>query len=172
MKPFLSRLGWGLCVVALASPPAIASARNPAVVDLDVVGADVRDVLRLLADVGHVNLVVGDEVVGKVTVRLRGVRWQRALDVVLSAKGLGSERDGNVIRVAPAETLAKERVARADAHAACVEAAPLETRLIPVSYADAAELAKLVQPTLSRRGSVAIDARTNTLIVTDIVGCD
>jgi type IV pilus assembly protein PilQ len=167
------RLGFGVClVVALAALPEGASARNTGVVDLDFVGVDVRDVLRLLADVGHVNLVMGDDVGGKATLRLKGVRWQRALDVVLAAKGLASEREGNVIRVAPLAVLARERGARADAHAACVEAAPLETRMIAVSYADAGEVARVVQARLSRRGSVSVDVRTNTLIVTDIVGCD
>jgi type II secretory pathway component HofQ len=173
MKLRRPRFVLALCLlVAIAVLPNAASARNPGVVDLDFVGADVRDVLRLLADVGHVNLVIADDVVGKVTLRLKGVRWQRALDVVLSAKGLASEREGNVIRVARLETLAKERVARADAHTACVAAAPLETRLIAVSYANAGELAKVIQASLSRRGSVTVDARTNTLIVTDVVGCD
>lgn len=155
---------------SLAPRPAIA--REPGTVDLDLVGADVRDVVRLLAELGHVNIVFGDEVKGQVSVRLKGVRWQRALDVVLGAKGLVAEREGNVIRVASAATFAKERAARIDAHAACVEMAPLRTRVIRVSYADPTELAKVIQPTLSKRGSVAVDERTGTLLVTEVVGCD
>jgi type IV pilus assembly protein PilQ len=119
-----------------------------------------------------VNLVYGDEVEGQVTLRLKGVPWQRALDVVLATKGLAAERDRNVIRVASAATLAKERAARVDAHEACIDVAPLRTRLIPVSYADLNELASLLRPTLSKRGTIAIDERTHTLVVTDVVGCD
>jgi type IV pilus assembly protein PilQ len=164
------RLAFALAWVLLVARPA--AAREPGLVDLDLVGADVRNVVRLLADVGHVNVVIGDEVAGQVTMRLKGVRWQRALDVVLGAKGLVAERDGNVIRIASAATFAKERAARIDAHAACVEMAPLRTRVIRISYANPDELAKMIQPTLSKRGSVAVDERTGTLLVTDIVGCD
>jgi type IV pilus assembly protein PilQ len=168
---------WARAVTALAFAlallfPGAASAREPGTVDLDLVGADVRNVVRLLADVGHVNVVIGDEVSGQVTMRLKGVRWQRALEVVLGAKGLVAERDGNVIRVGSAATFAKERAARIDAHAACVEMAPLRTRVIRISYADPSELAKMIRPTLTKRGSVAVDERTGTLLVTDVVGCD
>lgn len=81
-------------------------ARGPrwsgAKVDLDVKGADVHDVLRLIADVGRVNLVVADDVRGTITLRLRGVPWDQALDVVARAKGLAVERDGAVLLVGAA----------------------------------------------------------------------
>jgi type II secretory pathway component HofQ len=172
-RPAWSRAVMALAfVIALSLFPRPASAREPGTVDLDLVGADVRNVVRLLADVGHVNVVIGDEVSGQVTLRLKGVRWQRALEVVLGAKGLVAERDGNVIRVGSAAAFAKERAARIDAHAACVQTAPLRTRVIRISYADPSELAKMIQPTLTKRGSVAVDERTGSLLVTDVVGCD
>jgi type II secretory pathway component HofQ len=172
-RPARSRAVLALAfVLALPVLSRSASAREPGTVDLDLVGADVRNVVRLLADVGHVNVVIGDEVSGQVTLRLKGVRWQRALEVVLGAKGLVAERDGNVIRVASVATFAKERAARIDAHAACVEMAPLRTRVIRISYADPSELARMIQPTLTKRGSVAVDERTGSLLVTDVVGCD
>jgi len=68
-------------------------------VDLDLKGAELADVFRLLADVGRVNIVVGSEVTGTVTMRLRQVPWDQALDVIVRAKGLALERDGNVIIV-------------------------------------------------------------------------
>jgi type IV pilus assembly protein PilQ len=68
-------------------------------IDLDVKGADIHDVLRLLADVGRVNIVVGDDVQGSVTLRMRQVPWDQALDVIVSVRGLFAERDGNVIIV-------------------------------------------------------------------------
>jgi type IV pilus assembly protein PilQ len=149
----------------MASP---ASARRPGRIDLDVVNVDVRNVLRLVADVGHVNLVLGEEVSGNVTLTLHDVPWEFALRTALSAKGLDLERSGNLIRVARAETLAKEREARVAAKQTCLDTAPLETHLVPVSHANAQELAALIRPTLTKRGSVAVDARTNTLIVSDV----
>jgi len=172
LRRALTGLALALLGAAAATAPSTAAARQPGVVDVDLAGVDVRDVLRLIADVGHVNVVYGDEVVGPITLRLRRVSWQKALDVVLGTKGLAAERDGNVIRVASPATFAKERAARIEAHAACVESAPLVTRLISVSYADPAELAREIQSRLSRRGTVTVDQRTSTLIVTDIVGCD
>jgi type IV pilus assembly protein PilQ len=78
-------------------------------IDLDLKDADIHNVLRLLADVGKVNIVTADDVSGNVTIRMRNVPWDQALDVVLQAKGLGMVRQGNLIRVAPAATLQKER---------------------------------------------------------------
>jgi type II secretory pathway component HofQ len=83
--------------IADPPPPAYTGRR----VDLDVKDADIHNVLRLLADVGHVNIVVADDVQGSVTVRMRSVPWDQALEVVCRAKGLSAERDGNVIIVSP-----------------------------------------------------------------------
>jgi type IV pilus assembly protein PilQ len=148
-----------------------ASAAEKGNIDLDVVNADIRNVLRLFADVGHVNLVLGDDVVGNVTLRLKNVPWEAALRSTLVAKGLDMERTGNVVRVARSEAFAKERAARLSAHEACLQAAPLHTWLIPLSYADAEAIANLIRPTLTKRGRVSVDARTNTLIVRDVL-CD
>jgi type II secretory pathway component HofQ len=81
----------------MAPAPSTASARGPGIIDLDVVGADVRDVIRLLADVGHVNVVYGDGVTGPVTMRLKAVYWRTALDAVLAVKGLTAEQQGNIL---------------------------------------------------------------------------
>jgi type IV pilus assembly protein PilQ len=96
------------------------------------------------------------------------VPWDQALDVILKAKNLGMVREGNLIRVAPEAELAKEaeeEVARAKA---AVELKPIDTRLIPLSYADAAALLPRVQDVLSPRGRASVDARTNMLIVSDV----
>ena len=106
-------------------------------IDLDLKDADIHNILRLLADVGRVNIVTADDVAGNVTIRMRNVPWDQALDVVLQAKGLGMVRAGNLIRVAPLATLQKERDLRLAAAKAEYELTPLETRLIPVSYAQA-----------------------------------
>ncbi len=138
-------------------------------IDLDFKNADIHDILRLLADVGGVNVVTADNVSGSVTIKMRNVPWDQALDVVLKAKDYGMERRGNLIRVAPNAQLAKEReeaIARAKQRE---ELAPLETRLVPVSYAEADQLSARVKELLSARGSVSVDQRTNMLIVRDIV---
>jgi type IV pilus assembly protein PilQ len=139
-------------------------------IDLDLKDADIHNILRLLADVGRVNIVTADDVQGNVTIRMRNVPWDQALDVVLQAKGLGMVRSGNLIRVAPLATLQKERELRLQAAKQEYELTPLETRLIPVSYASADELQARAKDLLSPRGSIAVDERTNVLIARDISG--
>ena len=139
-------------------------------IDLDLKDADIHNILRLLADVGRVNIVTADDVSGNVTIRMRNVPWDQALDVVLQAKGLGMVRQGNLIRVAPLATLQKERELRLAAAKQEYELTPLETRLIPVSYAQADELQARAKDLLSPRGSIAVDERTNVLIARDIAG--
>lgn len=139
-------------------------------IDLDLKDADIHNILRLLADVGRVNIVTADDVAGNVTIRMRNVPWDQALDVVLQAKGLGMIRSGNLIRVAPLATLQKERELRLAAAKQEYELTPLETRLVPVSYAQADELQARAKDLLSPRGSIAVDERTNVLIARDIAG--
>jgi len=139
-------------------------------IDLDLKDADIHNILRLLADVGHVNIVTGDDVSGNVTIRMRNVPWDEALDVVLQAKGLGMQRAGNLIRVAPMVQLNKERELKLAQLKQELELTPLETRLIPVSYAHAADLQSRAKDLLSPRGSMAVDERTNVIIARDIAG--
>lgn len=138
-------------------------------IDLDFKDADIHNILRLLAEVGGVNIVTSDDVAGSVTIRMRDVPWDQALDVIMEAKGLGAERKGNLIRVAPQSVLEKERELAIARRTQQVQLAPLETRLIPVSYATASELQPRVQEVISSRGIVSVDERTNVLIVRDIV---
>lgn len=137
-------------------------------IDLDLKDADVHNVLRLLADVGRVNIVTADDVAGNVTIRMRNVPWDQALDVVLQAKGLGMIKQGNLIRVAPLAALQKERELRLAAAKQEYELTPLETRLIPVSYASADDLQARAKDLLSPRGTLAVDERTNVLIARDV----
>lgn len=159
-----------LCLVVLGVLffAATAQAQRAPRIDLSVRDADVRDVLRLLADVGRVNIVCGDEVQGSVTVQFSQVPWEDALRAILQTKGLEMERTGRIIRVASADAMRRERQARIDARRSCLETAPLHTRFLHPSYADAAHVAELIRGRLSPRGSVAIDERTNTLIVRDV----
>src|SRR5262249_20072990 len=137
-------------------------------IDLDFKDADIHNILRLLADVGQVNIVTSDDVKGQVTVRMRDVPWDQALEVVLRTKGLGMQREGNLIRVAPAQVLEKEMEVEVARAKAAVELKPLETRLVPLSYADANQMLPRVQEVMSPRGKASVDARTNMLIVTDV----
>ncbi len=139
-------------------------------IDIDLKDADIHNVLRLLADTGHVNVVTGDDVGGTITIRMRNVPWDQVLDVVLQAKGLGMVRQGNLIRVAPMAQLQKERELRLAQQKQEYELMPLETRLIPISYAQADELQARAKELLSPRGSIAVDDRTNVLIARDVAG--
>ncbi|MFO0550280.1 MAG: type IV pilus secretin PilQ [Polyangiaceae bacterium] len=139
-------------------------------IDLDLKDADIHDVLRLLADVGRVNVVTADNVSGSVTIRMRNVPWDQALETVLQAKGLGMVRKGNLIRVAPIADLNKERELAIARRKSEFELAPLETRLIPISYADAEDLMARSKDLLSPRGNLAVDERTNVIIARDVSG--
>jgi type IV pilus assembly protein PilQ len=137
-------------------------------IDLDLKNADIHNVLRLLSEVGNVNIITADDVSGSITIKMKSVPWDQALDVILNAKGLGMVRRGNLLRVAPLGVLEKEREMAIARQKQQIELAPLETRLIPVSYAEASALSPRVRSQLSNRGSVSVDGRTNILIVRDV----
>ncbi|WP_257457722.1 secretin and TonB N-terminal domain-containing protein [Archangium lipolyticum] len=157
-----------LLALALAATPALAASKQARRISLDVTRANIHDVLRMLADVGRKNLVVSEEVRGTVTLTLRNVPWTEALEVVLASHGLGMEQRGNILRVAPLKTLQEEAEAHVKLKQAREESAPLRTFLVPVNYAKASDLVPHVKAVLSPRGSVSVDARTNTLIITDV----
>ncbi len=134
---------------------------------------EVRAVLQLIADFTGLNMVASDTVGGNVTLRLKNVPWDQALDIILRAKGLGMRQIDNVIMVAPnAEIAAREKL-ELEANKQVEELAPMRTEFMQINYAKADELAFLISADenslLSERGSVTIDARTNTLIVQDVV---
>jgi type IV pilus assembly protein PilQ len=133
---------------------------------------ETRAVLQLLAETSGRNIVVSDTVQGNVTLRLRNVPWDQALDIVMTTKGLDMRENGNVIIVAPAEEIAARETADLEAKAAIGELEPLYSEFLQVNYAKAADLAALIggdsgNALLSERGSVGIDDRTNTLLVND-----
>jgi type IV pilus assembly protein PilQ len=137
-------------------------------ITLDFHDIEIRNLLRLIADVSKKNIVVADDVSGKVTVSLRNVPWDQALDLVLKTKGLGKEEMGNVIRIAKFADIAKEQQERAKAEEARRPLLPLKVRIIPVNFARAGEVAGRVKDVLTERGSVSTDERTNVLIVKDV----
>ncbi|MBT5218477.1 MAG: type IV pilus secretin PilQ [Woeseia sp.] len=137
---------------------------------------ETRAVLQLLAESSGRNIVVSDTVQGNVTLRLRNVPWDQALDIVMTTKGLDMRENGNVIIVAPAEEIAARETADLEARQAIIELEPLYSEFLQVNYAKASDLAGLIggdsggstsNALLSGRGSVGIDERTNTLLVQD-----
>ena len=136
-------------------------------ITLDFKDADIDNILRLFAEVSDLNIITTEEVKGTVTIRLVDVPWDQALDIVLDAKNLGMERIGNVIRIAPYETIQRDREAKALALKAQEELAPFVTELIPLNYSSATDLAPQVKDILSDGGSIKVDERTNTLIIKD-----
>ena len=132
---------------------------------------DVRAVLQLLAEYQNFNLVVSDTVGGTITIRLKNVPWDQAMDIILRARGLGKRQTGNVVVVAPQAELAAQERLELESMKQIETLAPLRTEYISISYAQADSLANLIQKEgsnlLSDRGTVSIDQRTNTLIIQD-----
>lgn len=138
-------------------------------VDFTAKDLDIIQFLQAIGEVSKRNIVTADDVRGTVSLRLRNVPWDEALDIVLRTKGLGMQEIGNIIRIAPAEKLRAEREAAARDAKVKSELEPVKVRLIPVNYAEASEMAARVESVLTGRGNVNVDSRTNVLIVTDVV---
>ncbi len=135
---------------------------------LDFKDADIKNILRLIAEVSNLNIIVADEVAGKITMRLVDVPWDQALDLILQSKRLDKRQAGNVVRIAPVDALRKEDQASLEEQKAKERLEPVVSELIPVNYATAKEIMPQVKSILSDRGDVKTDERTNTLIVKDI----
>ncbi|MDM1269016.1 type IV pilus secretin PilQ [Acinetobacter indicus] len=162
-------------------------------ISLDFQDIEVRRVLQLLADFTGINMVAADTVQGNITLRLKDVPWDQALDIILKTKNLDKRRNGNVIWIAPVAELIKAEEEEAKAIAQSVKLAPLQTEYIQLNYAKAADIEKLITDgknasnsrggtnsgsgadplgdsvgsLLSPRGTVSVDPRTNTLIIND-----
>jgi type IV pilus assembly protein PilQ len=130
---------------------------------------EVRAVLQIIADFTGFNLVANDGVTGNVTLRLKNVPWDQALQIVLKSKGLGMRQDGNVIMVAPQEELTAQEKLELEAQKQIADLSPLRTEFIQINYAKASDIASLVKAEennlLTKRGSVSVDERTNTLLI-------
>lgn len=142
---------------------------------------EVRALLQLIADFTDFNLVASDAVTGSITLRLKNVPWDQALDIILKAKGLDKRVEGNVLMVAPAAEIAERERLQVEANKQLQELAPLRTEYVRVRYADARKLFDLFDDRgsgggrrdtttgsiLSPRGTAIVDERTNTIILTD-----
>jgi type IV pilus assembly protein PilQ len=139
-------------------------------VSLDFQGADLRAVLRTFAEISGLNIVIDPTVQGTVDVALRDVPWDQALDLILRANKLEYVVDGTIVRIAPRTVLAAEEKERSDLAKAQADAGQLGTLTRQLSYSKGDELVNLLKQgnVLSSRGQAFVDARTNTLIVTDL----
>ncbi|MDB4049038.1 type IV pilus secretin PilQ [Luminiphilus sp.] len=143
-------------------------------ISLNFQSIEVRAVLQLIADFTELNLVASDSVEGSITLRLQDVPWDQALDLVLKTRGLDSRQIGNVLMVAPAQEIAERERQEIQANKQLAELAPLQSEFIRIRYAKASNVVGLFQAgseeggaLISERGSVVVDDRTNSIVVTD-----
>ncbi len=133
---------------------------------------EVRAVLQLLADFTGLNMVTSDTVSGRITLRLKNVPWDQALDIILKTRGLSKRQTDNVMLIAPTEEIAAREKLELESQQQVEALAPLRSEFIQVNYAKAADLAALLKAPDNQlltpdRGNVTVDARTNTLLVQD-----
>ncbi len=143
-------------------------------ISLNFQDIEVRAVLQLIADFTEMNLVASDSVRGRITLRLQNVPWDQALELVLKTKGLDKRQVGNVLMVAPAAEIAERERQEIEANRQIAELAPLQSEFIRIRYTSAKSIVPLFKAgseeggsLISERGSVVVDTRTNSLIITD-----
>ena len=141
------------------------------IISLNFQDIPVRTVLQIIADYNEFNLIASDTVTGNITLRLDGVPWDQALDIILKVKGLDKRMQGNILMVAPSNELAAREAQNLQAQQQVEELASLYSEYVQINYAKASELADLIKnedtSILSSRGSVSVDERTNTLLIRD-----
>ena len=143
-------------------------------ISLNFQDIEIRAVLQLIADFTELNLVASDTVRGRITLRLQNVPWDQALELVLKTKGLDKRQIGNVLMVAPAAEIAERERQQIEANKQIAELAPLQSEFVRIRYANAANIVQLFQAgseeggsLISGRGSVVVEPRTNSLIITE-----
>ena len=165
-----------LFVLELVKPAAKASVKSRPQytgkpISMNFQDIPVRSVLQLIADFNNFNLVTTDSVQGNLTLRLDGVPWEQALDTILQVRGLDKRLDGNILLVAPASELAQQEQTVLEHRQAREVLAPLVTEFLQVNYAKAVDVVALLTNEstglLTERGAIAVDDRTNTLVIKD-----
>ena len=138
---------------------------------LNFQSVEVRAVLNVIADFTDLNIITSDTVAGNITLRLKDVPWDQALDIILQTRGLDMRKNGNVIWIAPRDELATREKLALEAQNQITELEQTRTEAFQMNYQKATDVQKLLsdrtQPILSKRGSAVVDARTNTLFVQD-----
>ena len=137
-------------------------------ISLDFQDAEISSVLRLIADVSGLNMVVGESVKAKVTLKLLNVPWDQALDLILKLNNLGQIREGNILWIDTLTNITKLRDEASKAKDATLKAEELVTRIMYLNYADASKSVDVAKSNLSTRGEIKVDGRTNSLVVRDI----
>jgi type IV pilus assembly protein PilQ len=141
---------------------------------LNFQNVEVRAVLNVIADFTDLNIITSDTVTGNITLRLKDVPWDQALEIILQTRGLDSRRSGNVIWIAPRDELATREKLALEAQQQITDLEQTQTESFQINYQKAADVQKLLsdpaQRILSKRGSAVVDARTNTLFVQDTPG--
>ena len=137
-------------------------------ISLDFQDADISSVLRLIADVSGLNMVVGEAVKARVTLKLLNVPWDQALDLILKLNNLGQIREGNILWIDTLANITKLRDDAARAKESTLKAEELVTRIVYLNYSDAAKTVDVAKSNLSPRGEIKVDARTNALVIRDI----
>jgi len=139
---------------------------------LNFQNVEVRAVLNVIADFTDLNIITSDTVTGNITLRLKDVPWDQALDIILQTRGLDKRRNGNVIWIAPRDELATREKLALESQQQITELEPTRTESFQLNYQKAADVQKLLsdksQRMLSKRGSAVVDTRTNTLFVQDV----
>ena len=137
-------------------------------ISLDFKDADIGNILRLMAEISKLNIIAGEDVKGKVSLRLIEVPWDQAFDIILKTNGLGMVQEGNVVRIMPAGKIKQETDEALASKKAKEKLEDLDIKLVPINYATASALESQVKSLLSDRGTITVEARTNTLIIRDI----
>lgn len=153
--------------VMARSAPAQSSGRGKRV-SLNFKDADIVNVIRLIADATGENIITSEDVKGKVTVKLRNVPWEMALDTILKTKGYDKVRHNNILRIAAADQIQKEREMELARKRANEQVEDTIIKIITINYATASEIMAQLKPMLTGRGSVQTDERTNTIILEDV----
>jgi len=140
---------------------------------LNFQNVDIRSLLQVIADFTDLNIITSDSVQGSITLRLKDVPWDQALDIILQSKGLDMRKNGNVLVIAPREELATKEKLELEARSQISDLEPLRTENFVINYQKAEDVRRLLgegqQRLLSKRGSVVVDTRTNQIFVQDTV---
>ncbi|MEP7207499.1 MAG: type IV pilus secretin PilQ [Casimicrobiaceae bacterium] len=138
---------------------------------LNFQNVEVRSVLQVIADFTGLNIITSDTVQGSLTLRLKDIPWDQALDIIMQTKGLDMRKNGNVVLIAPREELALKEKQALESQQQISDLEPLQTEMFQLNYQKAADIQKLIsdekQKFLSKRGSAVVDPRTNILFVQD-----
>ncbi len=153
-----------LAALLFATPPPSEETR----LSIDVKDASIVDIVRLLSELGHFQVIIDPGVSCSLTLKLKEVAWPQVLDLALKTCRLGYEEESGIVRVAPVSKLTEEAAARRKLEDERRLNRPLRATQYKLSYARAQELAPVIKKFLSPRGEIVVDARTNTLVVIDV----